>query len=78
MENKRLKCGAVRTFSVETLIQHLLDGLFGSFQSVFLPRLAIVGAQDDNFTLLTSKGGKMRNLDDHRAARIIRKIQMLV
>lgn len=74
-EWKETKCGAVHTFSVETLVQHLLNSLFGSFQSVFLPRFAVVRAQNDDFALLASKGGEMWNFDNHRAERIAELIQ---
>ena len=35
---------------------------------MLLPRLAVVGAQDDNLSLPAAQRGEMRHLDDHRAA----------
>ena len=56
----------VHLVGVEGLLEDVLHGVLRGLQSVLLPRLAVVGAEDDDLALLVAEGGEVRDLDDHR------------
>lgn len=51
------------TISVKTLVQNILYGILRGFQRVLSPRLPVVAAQDCNFSLFSSQGCKVRDLN---------------
>lgn len=64
----------VLTFTLEALVEDLLDRLFGRLERVLLPRLAGVAPQDGDLALLAARRREMGHLDDHGAENTIKKM----